>query len=475
MESVKKYYLLHKKEIMIFLTILVVMMSVTAFSSNVSMVHSSSDIETEINTTLGESIENYAGVFSVAVTASVNPTATLAVLSLLGIVENADVYFPEVVWINNVGDFLNKVPLIKTAGNLPIANPVALVLFAIIAVVLCVLRSTSASKAVSEATVDQIERYGGYIVTVALSLIPVATSQVVAAERTVSYVSAGTYAVTLIIGLLATVFNSIVYICVNKCIDAVEVIAAAVPIKGMNAIVQILKALLHLILVVLQIFSPVLSVIFSIIIAIVALCLFRKLTILSTYYEYIYIKPLWNRIFHKNEQIPFLHKRFPKRGRKIYPELQMAIPAFSMNKHEKLLKKRELVWLVPGSDGPKLLKIKAFRKIKEIPLNSLHIMQEPLYLQKTIRFTRVMTEDKKVEIIISNEYSDYWEQLLQSLMLTDYQVVKDRKKAEKEEKKQERAEKRQQKMEEIGDSLNQKKKKLVGIFKPKPAEIEEKE
>ena len=153
----------------------------------------------------------------------------------------------------------------------------------------------------------------------------------------------------------------------------------------------------------------------------------------------------------------------------------MAIPAFSMNKHEKLLKKRELVWLVPGSDGPKLLKIKAFRKIKEIPLNSLHIMQEPLYLQKTIRFTRVMTEDKKVEIIISNEYSDYWEQLLQSLMLTDYQVVKDRKKAEKEEKKQERAEKRQQKMEEIGDSLNQKKKKLVGIFKPKPAEIEEKE
>ena len=114
-------------------------------------------------------------------------------------------------------------------------------------------------------------------------------------DKVVHNVSQGTFIITLIVGLLAAVFNSIVYMCVYKCIDAVEVIAAAIPIKGMNLIVEIVKALLHVILVLLMIFSPVISVIISVIIAIAAFILFRKLVLISTYYDYVYLKPIWRK------------------------------------------------------------------------------------------------------------------------------------------------------------------------------------
>lgn len=481
----KEYYRLHKREWMVLLTILVVMLSVTAFSGNVRMIHSAEDVDIAINTTLNENLESYAGVFSVAVTSSVNPMATLAVLSVIGIAEKADVYNFEWQWLIRVSDFLNKVPFIRSLRDLPISNPTACVLLTIIAVALYIMRSTSASKAVSNATIDKIEEIGGYIITVALSLLPVATSQVVeaaSADSTVHYVSTGTYVITLVIGLLAAVFNCIVYMCVYKCIDAVEVIAAAIPVKGMNLIVEIVKALLHIVLVVLMIVSPVISVIISVIIAIAAFILFRKLMLISTYYDYVYLKPLWRRLFHKNETTPFIHTKFPKRARKRYPTIEMAIPVFSMNRYEKLIKKRELLWLVPKEEGVYLLQMRLFRKQKAIPIEQLNLMEQPLYLEKTLRFIRIRTEDKKVELILSKEYDDRWEKLLEQLHIQDYQIVEDRIKAEKEAAKQERSEKRRQKMEDIGQSVKGAtdkvgqsvkgaKDKVVGVFRKEPEPV----
>lgn len=470
----KEYYRMHKREWTILLTILVVMVSVTAFSGNVRMIHSAEDVNLAINTTLSENLESYAGVFSVAVTSSVNPMATLAVLSVIGIVEKADVYNFEWQWLISASDFLNKVPFIRTVRELPISNPTACVLLTVIAVVLYVMRSFAASKAVSNATLDKIEEVGGYVITVALSLLPVATSQVVEAassDASVRYVSQGTFVTTLIVGILAAIFNSIVYMCVYKCIDAVEVIAAAIPVKGMNLIVEVVKALLHVILVVLMIFSPVISVIISVIIALVAIILFRKLMLISTYYDYIYLKPLWRSIFHKHETTPFIHTKFPKRARKRYPDIEMAIPVFSLNRYEKWIRKRELLWLLPKEDGVYLLQMRLFRKQKEIPLEKLNILEQPLYLEKTMRFIRIRTEDKKVELILSKEYDDRWEKLLDKLQIQDYQVVVDRKKAEKEAAKQERSEKFHQKMDGIGQSVKGARDKVVGVFKKEPEPI----
>lgn len=461
MNGWKIMYQQNRKQVFLFITILTVMISVTVFQCRNGLVYSSSDAELAVNTTLGENLETYAGIFSTAVTASVNPTATLAALSVLGMVENAEIYFPNAEWLVNAGEFLNGVPIIATISELPIANPIAAIILTVVAIAMYVIHSTSTSKMFSKATVDNIEQWGGMIVTVALSLLPLATTQVVAATQSsnVNYVSVGTYVVTLILAILSAVFTAVVYMCIYGCIDAVELLGAVIPIKGMNVVIEIVKCILHMILIVLQIFSPVLSVIISIILMLAGILLFRKMSTLSTYYKYIYIKPLWKNIWHREDLVPLVHQKFPRRGHKRYPAIELAVPAFSMNRMGNI-KKRELVWLIVKEEVPYLVRMKAFRKTLEIPLSELNIHKDVLYLQKTFRFTRILTEDKQVELIISNEYSNQWQRMLEWLQLADFKIVEERRKQEKQTARSRKEEQRRQKREEQERKWEERMKKL---------------
>lgn len=422
-------YVIGKKEMMTYLTILVIMLTATFASCNVRFAYSSDDIESNVNSTLSENMENYAGIFSTAVTASVNPTATLSILSFVGTIEKADEYFPNAKWLEKPQNVLLAIPFVRTAHTLPIANPVAGVIFAVIAVTLIVVKSIPYTGGATD-IVNKIEGIGGYITTVALSLLPLVTTQTVEAaefsEKAAkgNVVSAGTYAVMIVLGLISVVYVSIVYIIVNKCVAWIELIISNIPVGG--AVGQALKAALHVTLVILQVISPVLSVIFSILIFIICIFLFRWLMTITKYYDYVYVKPLWKKVFNKNEITPFLHKKFPKKARKAYPELDMAIPAFSMHKRGKFVKKKSILWMTEKDGEVVFLRVKRLGKIREIKLEELNPYGRELYLQKAIRFTQIVSEDKTVEIIFSNEYSDRWEVLLHRLQLQDYKVVQER-------------------------------------------------
>ena len=168
---------------------------------------------------------------------------------------------------------------------------------------------------------------------------------------------------------------------------------------------------------------------------------------MTTYYTYIYVKPLWKTIWHKEDLSPLVHRKFPRRGHKIYPSVELAVPVFSMNRVGKI-HKRELVWLILKAHVPYLVRIKPFRKTQEIPLAELNVHKDTLYLQKTFRFTRILTEDKQVELIISNEYSNQWQRMLDWLQLSDFKVVEERRKQEKETARSVREEKKRRKREE---------------------------
>ncbi|MBR4544038.1 MAG: hypothetical protein IKO53_07495 [Lachnospiraceae bacterium] len=430
-DFIKSCYRIDKVRLMVALTVLVVMATASFASFDAGFANSyDSDIEDQINSTLIENIGSYAGIFSVTVTASVNPTGTLAIISLIGVIEKSDQYFPNAKWLEGPQHFLCATPIIRTAANLPISTPAVTIILTIVTIALYVVRSTSVSKALSAPTIDKIEEFSGYIVTVALSFMPVAMVRTVQAadigDTTQKVVSVGTYAALLFLSLVSAIFNLIVYIVIHNCLDAVELLAAAIPIKGMNVVVEILKAILHLTLVVLQIVSPFLCVILGIIFFIISLILFRWLSVLSVYYTHVYVKPVLRKVFRSHEVSPFMHKKFPKRGRKKYPELTMAIPAFSMNRRARLVKKRELIWLSERAGEPVFLKIKPLRRIKEISMEEMNPLHREVYLQKTLRFTRIVSEDHTVEIIFSSEYNDRWEVLLERFGLKDYRVVQDR-------------------------------------------------
>ena len=425
-----------RSRILLCISILIIMVTATVFS-DMHLVHSSDDVEMQVNNTLATNAEYYTGMFSTAVTQSVNPTATMAALSVIGTVENADIYFKGTEWLENTASFLDKVPFIRTAQTLPIANPTAAVILTIITVTLYILRSIAAAKAVSEVSLDKLEDIMGYIAIVALSLLPVANSQVVeAAGGDKNYVTAGTYVALIIIAIVCAVINVLIYMIVHTCMDAVEFILAMAPAPGTGVIGQIGKGILHFFLLLLQIFAPVISLILSILILVACFFLFKYLTRLSIYYTHIYAGPILKKLFRKGEPSRLIHKKLPKSVSKVYPDMTMAVPIFSMRGHGKLVKKRELLWLVDRNPGICLIRSHMFKKPDEITLESINTHKKELYLQKDFRFTRILSEDKTFELIFSLEYADRFEELLERLGLPDYQIVKDRKKAEQEQKKE---------------------------------------
>ncbi|MCR5209202.1 MAG: hypothetical protein K6C99_03215 [Lachnospiraceae bacterium] len=425
-----------RDKVLMYLAVFIVMVTATVFA-DMHFVHSSDDVEMTVNSTLASNAEYYAGMFSTAVTQSVNPTATLAALSVMGTVENSEIYFDGTEWLEKTAAFLDKVPFIRTAKTLPIANPTAAVVLVLITVTLYVLRSIAAAKAVSEVSLDKIEEILGYITVVALSLLPVASSQVVeAAGKEKNYVTAGTYAALIIIAVICAVINVLIYMIVHTCMDAVEFILTMAPAPGTGVIGQIGKGILHFFLILLQIFAPVISLVLSLLILVACFFLFKYLTRLSIYYTHIYASPLLKKIFGKKEPSKLIHKKLPKSVSKTYPDITMALPVFSMRVHGKIVKKRELLWLADKNPGICLIRSHMFKKPDEITIDSLNYYKRDLYLQKDFRFIRILSEDKTVELIFSSEYGDRFDELLERLRLPDYRIVKDRKSAEQAEKRE---------------------------------------
>ena len=217
----------------------------------------------------------YAGAFSTAVTASVNPTATMAVLSILGAIENAAIYSPDSVFFTTIADFLNGVPIIREVGNLQIANPYAAVFLTLVAAAMIIIHSFAESKIVSEISIDKLDKLIGYISTVAISLLPFVTND--ALEKDPPGIKAGAAVArsagilgkpsgssgpewhTYLLAAITVVVISVIYYCVYTCVNNLEVIIAAIPVKGTSFIWQLIKGGLHIVLVLLQIFAPVVS------------------------------------------------------------------------------------------------------------------------------------------------------------------------------------------------------------------------
>lgn len=405
-QSLKIDYILNKKKIILFLIIVTAISCSMAFSAMGRVSYGSADdIETEINTTLGDNLEAYAGIFSTTVTNAVNPTGTLTFLAVIGTIENYQTYFPQNDTMDTISSFLNDIPFLRTIGKLPIANPYAAVIFLILTIVLYVVRSTSASKVASKATVDQIEYWCGLISSIALCLLPMATSTVVAAQTltvVTHTVSAATFAITVIIGIMSAIFCSVVYIAINNTVDAIEMLGAIVPIPKMNLIIEILKGILHILLIILQIFSPVLSFICSILCCIIGFVLFRYAYTITCYFNALYVQHLYNKVFRSKRVFAPIFPKAPKKVKEALPNISLLLPVFTLKKMNNI-KKREKLWLVVSEQTNYFIQKKRFRKPRIIKLDS--ITTEPVQMEQAFRFIRMKSTDSVLDFVLCKDYA----------------------------------------------------------------------
>ena len=384
----------------------------------------------------------YGGAFSTAVTASVNPSATMAFLAILGSIENAAVYSPDSVVLCNIADFLNGIPILREVGKLPIANPWAAVFLSLVAAALIVIHSFAETKMVSEETIDKLDKYIGYICTVSIALLPFVTTEALEADPPAVKGGAlasnavhvlGEYQTqasapgwqTYLLAAITVIAITIFYYCNYTCMDNWEVIVAAVPVKGTSFIWQIIKALLHMVLMILQILAPVISFIISIHLAVAGLFLFRILRRVSQYYKDIYVFTVLRKIFKRNDPIPRIEKHVPGRLRKLYPSMEIAMSVYTFHGFARL-SKRSRIWLIKEGDKVDLVYKRLIRKPYIISWNELREKHngQPIYIEQCARFMRIRTEDRTLELIMSSRYKPEIPMLSSLMDLKDFEPVK---------------------------------------------------
>lgn len=405
-------------------------------------------------------LATYAGVFSTSVVTSVNPTATLAILSILGSIENAAIYSPDSGFFNTIADFLNGVPIIREAGKLPVSNPYAAVFLTLVAVVFIVLHSTSVTELVSKKiSLDKIDTLMLNLSNVALSLIPLITNEALAKDpprskgvslmipmmaRASSHRPGAFIIIIAIVTLIAiTIFSNIIRACMNYW----ETIVAAIPVKGTSLIWQIVKAIIHIILVILMIFAPVICFVLCVNLAVAAVFLFRILKRNCQYYKDVYVFTILRKIFKRKEPVLRVEKKFPKKLRKLYPTAEIAMSVYTFHGVAKLAK-RSRVWLIKDGDKLDIVYNRLIRKpyiISWAELREKHEYKLAYYEQCT-RFLRIRTEDRNLELIMSNRYTPETEMLSELLDLRDYTPIK---KEIKEAKKEKRRFRRRKKSAEV--------------------------
>ena len=381
----------------------------------------------------------YAGAFSTAVTASINPSATMAVLAILGAIENAAIYQPDSAVLCSIADFLNGVPILREVGKLPIANPYAAVFLTLIAAALIIIHSFAESKFVSEETIDQLDKLIGYICTVSISLLPFVTNDALEADPPVikgaaltrsagffSNAPAGTHGPgTYILAGITVIAITVFYYCIYSCVDNWEVIVAAFPMKGTSLIWQIVKALIHALLLVLQIFAPVISFIISIHLAVAGLFLFRILKRNSQYYKDVYVFTILRKIFKRNDEIPKIEKHVPRKLKKLYPGMELCMSVYTFHGIGRL-PKRSRVWLIKEDGKLDIVYKRLIRKPYIVSWSDLRTQHEgkQFYLETCARFLKIRTEDRKFEAVMSTRYKPETEMLSELLDLKDFEPVK---------------------------------------------------
>ena len=410
-------------------------------------------------------LSHYSGAFSTAVSVSVNPFATIAVLSIFGSIENAALYSDSVV-LNSIADFLNGIPIIREMGKMPVANPYAATVFSIVAIGLCVVNSTKIGSAIYHKmpyfSQEKLDRIASNLCFIAISLLRFVTNDELASNppgvkagqlavkavsilgktKESSQIGVGDYLLTAVTSIAVIIFGN----CIFSCINNGETIVAAVPVKGTSLIGQIVKAFFHMILMLLQMFAPIVSVIVGIHLAVISVFLFKTLKRIAQYYSDIYILTTLRRIFWRKRAVPRIEKRVPRRLKKLYPNMEIGMSVYTFHGYARLAK-RSRVWLIKEGDKVDLVYKRLIRKpyiISWTDLRERH-SNKTVYLEQCLRFLRIRTEDKKIELVMSNRYKPEAEMLSELLGLNDYAIVKQENKETKKLNRKLRKERRKKK------------------------------
>ena len=131
------------------------------------------------------------------------------------------------------------------------------------------------------------------------------------------------------------------------------------------------------------------------------------------------------RIFKRNDPVPKIEKHVPRRLKKLYPSMEIAMSVYTFHGVARLAK-RSRVWLIKEGDRTDLVYKRLIRKPYIISWSALLENHEgkTVYLENCARFIKIRTEDLKLELVMSSRYKPEIPMLTELLGLKDFEPVK---------------------------------------------------
>lgn len=406
---------------------------------------------------LGNRLNSLAGDYSGTVAVSAEPFTALLFLSIVSNINKL------------VDNPLNMPPL-------PLDSPWILIVIAVFFAASKFMKANSATKVFGICTLGYLERFLGTLCIIVIGILTVvgvstngSVSVVSAAESLTKAGEAGAGSQNVIVGALASVFSAFMAVTslivnfiirtVAKGLDAMQAIFSTVPF--VSVVCEAGKAFLVLLVSALNVFFPVAGYVVNIIVFIICCVLFRVCYYASRYFENIYFKPFFRKLFGLRDRVQLIPRRIPKRLRKaleakgITPDF--IIPVYIKRRHRNsTLRMRPLrkLWLIHCAEGTKLYARK-YMKQKDYFRDFDKDMGGEIFLKKGIMqyeiYSYIQT-DRNLEkkwpvrdftLVFAKDYKAFIDEIVK---LTGYTDVVEEKNQEKARKKEARKERRKLKL-----------------------------
>jgi hypothetical protein len=411
----------------IILLLLVFSCIATYQAYNFNAVYAVSETPVEVGGGLsGDDISMLGGAFAPLVGLGGSPFIALTMLSGVGAFLNSGTINPD------------NIPFSNSLMSLPISSMSIFWILLAITAIKFLLSMIGASKVMCDATLGQIESLTGTVCAVGGAFLLTSVTTVYAADfatASVGSVGAGTYFLTNVIGFVSAVLAYIVYAVMRTMLAALDVLAFLFsPIPGSTALFTIAKHIIFSAYVWVSVTNPTASIVVGVVLVAIACFVFRAAKRLVFYYKKIYLIPFANALFRSGHRIPLIPKRLPRGVAMEFPNIDICIEGFFMNRAFGLYK-RELCYFIKSGDTNYIFKKRLFGKTIKIEVPNEAFIEKPFIF----RFLRIFTDEalrtsqRRINLIVRREHGKDIAEIIAKTGLIDYNALLEerrRKKAE---------------------------------------------
>ncbi len=191
-----------------------------------------------------------------------------------------------------------------------------------------------------------------------------------------------------------------------------EILIFLSPIPLLDALFEFAKKVFTFGLVLIYFFFPKFGLILTLLIFVAAFFLFKKAKKFSNFFQYIYVEPMFSKLFGKDKTM--VSENIPNKIKAELPNINLAIEGLTGKKYGAIPAKSS-VWFIKNEDDLFICQSKLFRK----PIVQQVSLQGNLRLGKEVYYHVIDNESNDFKLLVNNTYKEVIPEIVEELYLNE--------------------------------------------------------